>query len=236
MPLLGERFQVYAPDGIGGYGDTDPYFPASEGLQSRVDQLEAFIDTLCLDQVCVSGNSQGAWVVAKYALEHPDRVRRLFLVASGSIASAMGLKSPETEGMRALRAYDGSRESMRRMLESLVLDKSKITDALVDLRNESANRPGGREARRIFQEGQNRLTRDPNLRLKFEMTHTLPRLTIPTMFIWGEEDNFAPASLGRELEKLLPNVPFRYIAEAGHQAQTDQPQVVAKLMADFFGS
>lgn len=236
MPLLGERFQCYAPDSVGGYGETDPYFPATEGVQSRVDHLEDFIDTLCLDQVCLVGNSQGAWVVAKYALEHPDRVKKLFLVASGTIASAMGLKSPETEGQRALRAYDGSRESMRRMLEALVLDKTKITDALVDLRNASANRPGAPEARRIFQKGQQKLTQDPNLKLKYEMTHTLPRLTIPAICIWGEQDNFAPASLGRELEKLLPNIPFKYIPNAGHQVQTDQPQVVAKLMTDFFSS
>src|SRR2546425_11991533 len=67
MPALAEHFQVYAVDSVGGYGWTDPYYPASEGVQSRVDQLEAFIDTLCLDKVHLSGNSQGSWVIAKYA-------------------------------------------------------------------------------------------------------------------------------------------------------------------------
>src|SRR5690348_6560556 len=68
IPLLAERFRVYAPDGVGGFGETDPYWPASEGTQSRVDQLEAFMDTLCLHDACVAGNSQGAWVAAKYTL------------------------------------------------------------------------------------------------------------------------------------------------------------------------
>ena len=236
MPALGTKFQVYAIDSVGGYGDTDPYFPCTEGIQNRVDQLEAFIDTLCLDHVCLAGNSQGAWVVAKYTLEHPDRVRKLFLIASATITSAMGIKSPETEGMRALRAYDGSRESMRRMLEALIYDKSQITDELVELRNASANRPGAAQARKIFQEGTQRLTRDPNLWLKYEMQHTLPRLTLPAMFVWGEEDRFAPVELGRALEKLLPNIPFRYIPKAGHQVQNDQPEIVSQFMLDFFGS
>jgi len=236
MPALGTRFQVYAIDSVGGYGDTDPYFPCTEGIQNRVDQLEAFIDTLCLDQVCLAGNSQGAWVVAKYALGHPDRVRKLFLVASATITSAMGIRGPETEGMRALRAYDGSRESMRRLLEALIYNQGQITDELVDLRNASANRAGAPEARRIFQEGTQRLTRDPNLRLKFEMQHTLPRLKIPTLFIWGEEDRFAPVELGRELEKLLSHVPFKYIPNAGHQVQNDQPDLVGQLMIEFFSS
>ena len=236
MPPLGTKFQVYALDSVGGYGETDPYFPCTEGVQNRVDHLEAFLDTLCLDRVCLSGNSQGAWVVAKYALEHPDRVAKLFLVASATITGAMGIKGPETEGMRALRAYDGSRESMRRLLEALVWDKSQISDELVELRNKAANRPGAAEARKVFQEGTQRLIRDPNLRLKYEMQHTLPRLTLPSMFVWGEEDRFASVELGRQLEKLLPNIPFKYIPKAGHQVQNDQPEIVSNLMMEFFSS
>src|ERR1043166_1426705 len=68
IPFLAERFQVYAPDGVGGFGETDLNASVAEGMQSRADQLEAFMDALCLDQICLSGNSQGAWVAAKYAL------------------------------------------------------------------------------------------------------------------------------------------------------------------------
>ena len=194
------------------------------------------MDTLCLDQICLTGNSQGAWVAAKYALQHPDRVKKLLLVASGTISTAMGLKHDETEGMRALRSYDGSEESMRRVLEVLVYDKSKVTDQLVKLRNIAANRPGAAESRRIFAEGQQKLTRDPNMRLKYDMTYTLPKLTIPAMFIWGEQDKFAPVEMGRQLEKLLPNFKFQYVDKAGHQVQNDQPEIVGKLMADFYSS
>ncbi|HEY3116578.1 MAG TPA: alpha/beta hydrolase [Chloroflexota bacterium] len=234
LPLLAEHFTVYAIDSVGGYGDTDPYFPCVRGVQSRVEQIEDFVDALCLDQICIAGNSQGAWVAAKYALGHPDRVSKLFLVASATIAQAMGIQTPETEGMRALRDYDGTRESMRRVLEALIWHQEIITDRLIDIRNEAANRPGAAEARRAFQEGMNKFTRDPDLRLNFEMKHSLPRLTIPTAFAWGEEDRFAPATLGRELEKMLPNIPFHFIPEGGHQVQNDQPQAVARLMIELF--
>lgn len=236
LPLLAKHFQVYAVDGVGGFGETDPYWPASEGTQSRVDQLEAFMDTLCLDNICLAGNSQGAWVAAKYALTHPDRVHRLFLVASLTISGAMGLETPQTEGMRALRGYDGTKESMRRVMEALVYDKSVIGDRLIEVRNAAANRPGAAQSREAFEQGQQRLTKDPNLRLKFDMRHTLPRLTIPTTFAWGEDDTFAPAATGRELEKLLPNIPFHFVPKAGHQVQTDQPEQLARLMIDHFRS
>lgn len=234
IPLLSDEFQVYAPDGVGGYGETDPYWPANEGTQSRVDQLEAFMDTLCLEDVCLAGNSQGAWVAAKYALEHPDRVKKLFLVASLTIGGAMGLTMPQTEGLKALSSYDGTEASMRRVMEALVFDRSVITDELIRIRNAAANRPGAPEARATFERGHRRLVSDPNLRLKYEMVHTLPRLQVPTVFAWGEEDNFAPAAFGRELERLLPAIPFHFIPRAGHQAQTDRPEALVELMKDHF--
>jgi 2-hydroxy-6-oxonona-2,4-dienedioate hydrolase len=236
IPLLADRFQVYAPDGVGGFGDTDPYWPASEGTQSRVDQLEQFMDTLCLNDVCIAGNSQGAWVAAKYTLEHPDRVRRLFMVASLTIATAMGLPVQQTEGLKALNSYDGTEQSMRRVLETLTYDKSAVTPELIAIRNAAANRPGAAEARAIANQGQRRLASDPNLRLKYDMRHTLPELTTPAIFAWGENDTFAPPELGRELEKLLPNIPFHFIPNAGHQAQTDQPKIMANLMIQHFTS
>lgn len=204
------------------------------GMYDRVKQLSGFMNALCLDQICLSGNSQGAWVAARYALEHPERVRKLLLVASATIANAMNLDVPDTEGMRALRSYNGTRESMRVTLEALIWDKSLITDELVDLRNAAANRPGAAESRGRFAAGSAHFTGDPNLRLNFEMVHTLPRLKIPTMFIWGAEDRFAPPELGRELEKLLPSVPFKYIPKGGHQVQNDQPAAFAKEMIAFF--
>jgi len=236
MPTLATKFQTYALDSVGGFGETDPYYPASEGVQSRVDQLEAFMDTLCIEKAVLGGNSQGAWVAAKYALEHPDRVDKLVLIASNTISGAMGMEIPMTEGMKAIRAYNGTAESMRAFLQTIVWNKNLITDELVKLRNDCANRPGAEQARKIFQEGQQRLTKDPNLRLKYDMRDTLPKLTIPTICIWGEDDGFAPVELGRQLEKMLPKVKFHYVAKAGHQVQNDQPQQVSKLIMDFLSA
>jgi len=237
-PLLAPKFTVYALDSVGGYGETDATFPTPEGIQDRVTQLEWFVDTLCLDGLYLTGNSQGAWVAAKYAIQHPEKVKKLFFIASGTIGVAMGINMPETEGMRALRAYDGTPQAMRRLLDNIIYDHSKITDQLVEVRNKAATRPGARETARLFQEGTMRVMRDdPVLRpMKFEMTWTLPHLNLPIKCIWGEEDKFADPQMGRELQKLLPNVVFEFIPKAGHQAQTDQPETVARLMTEFWES
>jgi len=46
----------------------------------------------------------------------------------------------------------------------------------------------------------------------------------------------APVETAYKLEKLLPNIKFEYIENCGHQAQTDQPEIVNKLVIDFLGA
>jgi pimeloyl-ACP methyl ester carboxylesterase len=68
------------------------------------------------------------------------------------------------------------------------------------------------------------------------MRDTLPKLTLPIRCVWGEDDRFAPPELGRQLEKLLPNIKFTFIPRAGHQVQNDQPETVSRMMIEFFSS
>jgi len=56
------------------------------------------------------------------------------------------------------------------------------------------------------------------------------------LFLWGEEERFAPVGLGRELEKLLPNIPRMYVPAAGHPVQNDQPELVGPPLIEFFSA
>jgi pimeloyl-ACP methyl ester carboxylesterase len=71
--------------------------------------------------------------------------------------------------------------------------------------------------------------------VNFDMREHLPRVTnaIPTIMIWGEDDVFAPPELGRQLERLLPGAKLHWVPNAGHQVQTDQPDVVVKIITEF---
>lgn len=235
MALLGDEFRVLALDSIGGFGDTDVNARSPYGLQSRVDHLAAVLDALCIDRCVLAGNSQGAWCVAKYAITHPDRVESLVLLGSATIANAMGLNAPESDGMRLMRGYDGTLEGMRGLLNGLVYNSDKVTDELIRMRHAAASRPGAREAFSDAAKANRLLQSDPTMSLNFDMRHTLPLLTktIPTVMVWGKEDIFATPDLGRRLEPLLPDVRFHWIEGAGHQVQTDQPEAVASIVRSF---
>jgi pimeloyl-ACP methyl ester carboxylesterase len=235
LSLLSNDARVIGLDSVGGFGETDPSGPVSYGLQSRVDHLADFLDALCLDRVTLMGNSQGAWCIAKYATMRPDRVERMILLGSGSIANAMGIKAPKSQGMQLMEDYDGTREGMRRLLEGLVYDKSRITEALLDLRQAAATRPGAADAFKAIGIATRRLQNDPLYRPIFDLSTSLPAITklIPTIMIWGENDIFAVPEVGRQVEPLLPDVRFHWIERAGHQVQTDRPDVVAEIVRAF---
>jgi len=238
MEKLADDFRCIAPDSIGGFGLTDPYAKAPHGLNSRAEHTADVIDALCLDKITILGNSQGAFTAAQYALTHPERVEKMILVSSLTIANAFGIKQAPNAAMKALGGYDGTREAMRRLLEALIIDKARITDKLIDERQTAATRPGALEAFQAFGAAIARMRDDPLMALQVNMKDTLPILTkhIPTIFLWGDSDPFAIPETGRALEKMLPDVKFHWVAGAGHQVQTDKPDESAKIIRAFINS
>jgi pimeloyl-ACP methyl ester carboxylesterase len=238
MPYLADDFWVLAPDSIGGYGLTDVNAPARQGLIDRVTHLEDFVDALCIERFVVTGNSQGAWAAARYAMLHPDRVSKLICVGSLTIAEGLGIKQAPTPAMKALIGYDGTREGMRKLLEALIIDQSKISDALIDRRQSSASRPGAKEAMDNFVKRTAALRDNPLLASQLDLRQSFALLAkqVPTMFLWGDSDTFATPETGRKVEQALPGVKFVWVKGAGHQVQTDKPKECADIVREFIRS
>lgn len=236
LDILGDKYRLIGVDSIGGYGRTDT-IPLRYGLQSRVDHIAEFCDVMCLDKFTIMGNSQGAWCAPRYAMLHPDRIDNVIMLSSISIGTALGLKSTPGEGRKFLRDYDGTRPAMVRLMQGLAARPEVITDDLVDLRQAAATRPGAMEAFEASEKSIAAVRTDPVLAANYDMRLTLPALAkaIPTIFIWGENDIFAPPELGREIEKLVPDIKFHWVKDAGHQVQTDQPEIVAEIVDKLVG-
>jgi len=235
IPALAQHFQVFALDRVG-FGLTDT--PVDElGDPVLAQHLADFIDALCLKELYMMGNSMGAYGVAKYAVDHPDRVKKMVLVASGSIAAAMGLEHKPSEGMRAMRRFDSepTRENMRAVLEGLVFNKAGITDELIEGRLKLATQPGAMASQKLQQKYRERLKTDPNLRQQYSLLHRFPELTIPAIMIWGKEDRFAPIEeLGYPLRDMLPNLrAFHVFERSGHQVQNDEVEKFNRVVLDF---
>jgi len=236
LPVLSKYFRCFAIDTLG-FGLTDK--PAESCAdQDSVDHLLGFLDALCLDKVYLCGNSRGAYMCAKLAVDQPKRVKKLLMVSSGSIALAMGLERTHAQlaGMRKLEAYNGTPEAMRQFMEIIVNDHSKITDDLIADRVAMAALPGHDHVQKLQQQYRASLKNDPNEYQRFELKHRLPQLTIPMHMVWGAKDSFAPPEFADELRKMLPNVTFEMLENSGHQAQNDESDRFNDIALSFFGA
>ncbi len=84
MLALPPRFRAIAPD-LRGYGRTEPRpLDATRGVRDFSDDLHALIETLGLERPHLVGWSLGGNIVVQYAIDHPERVASLTLIAPGS--------------------------------------------------------------------------------------------------------------------------------------------------------
>jgi pimeloyl-ACP methyl ester carboxylesterase len=237
IEALAAHFHVFALDVIG-YGLTDKP-PIEYSYHAMVDHLSSFIDVLCLDQVLLAGNSMGSYVVVRYALDHPDHVKKVLMVSTATVAGAMGLGqvSEEGAGIRVRVGEKPDNETMRRWLEMLLYNKDRITEELVETRVRLAALPGAVDAQKSYREHSRKVRREPNLQQWYDISRRLPLLTIPLALVWGKEDRFAPIELAFKLRDALPKLKALHLIEhAGHQVQNDQPERFNQLAIDFFKS
>lgn len=68
----------------------------------------------------------------------------------------------------------------------------------------------------------------------FDVRSRLGEISMPLMVIAGEHDTPTPPSQSEEIGAAVANSRVHVVANAAHQVPTEQPQVVAELLNDFF--
>jgi pimeloyl-ACP methyl ester carboxylesterase len=240
-PFLGAHgFRVYCPD-MPGFGLTeDPYGGYRHGQGGHVDFIQDFVNAIALDRFHIAGNSMGCVNSVQYTLAHPERVDSMALIAGsvGDLVPWVDLLAADTRPADAkphLGAFDGSSESMRRMMETIMLRKEGIGDDLVLMRTLAANRNLD-----FYQHIMGEFwaavmaTNDVNEQARLRTKGRLDLMSVPTIYLYGVEDVLSPVECGYLQEDHLPNIQFFYPENTGHQGQTDQPELHNQVFLEFF--
>ncbi|WP_055486748.1 alpha/beta fold hydrolase [Streptomyces sp. WMMB 322] len=64
----------------------------------------------------------------------------------------------------------------------------------------------------------------------------MDRISIPTLVLWGENDEWLVPATGDELTAALPGAQQVRIAQAGHFITEDNPHDAAHALLEFLGS
>lgn len=235
---LARWFHVIAVDKLGqGYTD-NPKSDDDYTMAAVVSHAYDFLAAMGLRNVHLVGHSRGGYVVTRLTLEHPEIVRSLIIVDSGTLAPGPS----KTQHILA-RAPEPrlSRESQRWGLERYSYSPKHITKSWLDAAVEIAKLPKYQESvRKMEEQGLKRNLFMPQLTLQKEETLNWimdGRLKIPTLVVWGYNDPTASLGRGRALFEMIaesaPVAEMHVINQAGHFCYREQPESFNHVIRGF---
>lgn len=69
-----------------------------------------------------------------------------------------------------------------------------------------------------------------------DLCHLMPRISAPTLLIWGTEDTATPIADAKKMERLIPGAALVSFEGAGHYSFLDRPAQFAAVLRSFLQS
>ena len=222
IPDLSLGFRLIAPD-LRGHGRSGK----PECCYTRFDfayDIKLLLDTLGIARADIVGHSMGSFVAQTFAEFWPERTRRVILISSsGGPAPGAHSRKP---------AYDYAAQ-IRRLKEPIDPDSPFMIEwwsspTSVDaefLRRE--RRDAAAIPLRVWLAVLDQGLTDDDLR------RTLPRLTAPTLLIWGSKDPIMEENVRQTLRAALPHAQVKIFEGLGHNPFWEDPGACADVINAF---
>lgn len=204
LQCLGENYHCLAVDLLG-FGDSERV-NAHYSVQLLVESFASYLDALRLERVYLVGHSLGSWVAANYALQYPERVGGLILIAPLGVAVQGDAKHQAWEKLLVSR-FSWLAVLLRslRPLAKFGGWKPKIDRALAH-RQELLQCPTTCDL----------LLRRSQREIEAEyLDPRLESLKVPALILQGNDGNSSDRFRSQVYAKLIPNAQLRLIADAG---------------------
>ncbi len=232
-----KSFHVFAIDKIGSGFTDNPKSDEEYVIGTSVKHVYDFLKTMQIDAAHVAGHSRGGYTVCRLALEHPEIVKTLIIVAS---ATLFGPHNPIYDEWGRLAALiKDIRDRYRYLAAANSFGSEHITDDFVDKTVEVMTLSKSQEATAKSKALRSQFLND--LETKQKETHEWIRagkLKAPTLITWGFNDpsaNFDPVGLAG-LRLILPSVPrseMHIFNQAGHYHFREQPEAFVAAVTNF---
>ncbi len=189
-----------------------PIISTSVGALAKY--IEKFIDHMNLNNISLLGNSLGGHVALVYTEKHPEKVKNLILTgSSGLYENAFGGGFPRREDKNFLRDR----------IRLTFYDERFVTDELVDRCHELVN--SRNDIIRILKLAKSAI--------RHNMEKELPSFNMPTLLLWGKQDNITPPHVAEQFDQLMPNSTLEWIDKCGHAPMMEQPEEFNRILDEW---
>ena len=216
VPRLSSRFRCVLHDFRGQLRSGKP---GRYTLQQHVDDVRALLDLLGIERADVAGTSYGGEIGMLFALAHPERVRRLIVIACVAEAD-------DALRARVRRWIDVARHHPLRLYDATVHDnfsEAFLTPQFIEL---------GRERLRTYPLewfGAFAELCEAALTLRTDVS----KLVVPTLIVCGENDALKPVAHSRAIAAGVPDARLVTVPGAGHAVVIEKPDAVSAAIESF---
>jgi len=235
---LAEDFELLFVDPRG-TGDSPRPADGSYGLADNVADLDELREHLDLEQIDLLGHSHGGFVAMSYAAAHPERVRKLVLVAtaprfapeyderilaiwkaSDDPTIAIALDARRQRFAKGDDVEDEERMRLRLLELRLFFEGADGVDWITSILRQA---PPNSDALKYF---------NTKIAPTFDIRDHLPIIEARTLVITGELDFFGPPA-NDDIVAGIPDARSVVIANAGHFVWVDEPDAFRNEVRQF---
>lgn len=231
---LAPRARLIAID-LPGHGDSEN--PAGDhSIGAYASTVRDLLLALGETGATVVGHSLGGGVALQFAYLFPELTERLVLVDSGGLGPEVSpllraASLPGADPVIALLASEPVRDAamrlsrrLRRMGLRFGTDIRQVWQGLQNLGDPDARRAFVWTVRAVIGATGQRVSANDRLYLAEH---------VPTLVVWGADDRIIPLKHGLEAHERIPGARLQVLPDVGHFPHLDDPERVARVIAEF---
>jgi pimeloyl-ACP methyl ester carboxylesterase len=213
-----------------GFGLTDN--PKDYSVAYRRGFILKFMDALKIDKANLVGHSQAGNMAVGLAFDHPARMAKVVVLATGSLLPplAEGGKSGAGEGEEG-GSSEPTLEDSRKLLEQNLFNPSLITPEALGKRHRLSV---GKNFQAFLERG--KAPRGGGDKEIVPIWERLAQLPVPLLMLYGKQDRGSAGARAAALKERFPTLNLHLLDNAKHLAQWDAAAEFERLSGKFLGS
>ncbi|SFB13081.1 MULTISPECIES: alpha/beta fold hydrolase [unclassified Bacillus (in: firmicutes)] len=228
IPLLNQTYQVISVD-LPPFGKSGKSHHFIYSYKNIANTVVALMEELSIEHPILIGHSMGGQIVMNILKLRPDFAEKAILLCSSGYLKRSNLPLIFTSYIPYFHLYVKfwlARSGVRKNLQQVVHDQSLINDEMLY----------GYLQPFLEDEIFIALTKMIRHREGDLSVEDLRKIDTKCLLIWGEHDKVVPLSVGKRLNKDLPNSNLIVLDDTGHLVPEERPEEVYEMIKSFIES
>lgn len=209
LNAFGERYNIIVP--------LLPILTAPKeevGLDGLLRFINGFVEFKNLSNLHVLGNSLGGHLAQIFTLANPDKISSLILTgSSGLFENPMGSSWPRRE------SYDYVEGKVQSTFYDPKMARKEMVDEVFAIVNDRM---------KVI-----RIVLTAKSAIRHNLADKLQDIKVPTLLVWGKQDEITPAFVAEKFDELLPDSTLVLLDECGHAAMMEKPDEFNQAFHEF---